>query len=132
MVADMPENYEGHPAFQFIVDVPADWEDTIVLNGEIGDYITIARKDRHSNDWYIGAITDENSRILEIELSFLDPEVQYIAEIYADGSDADWDTNPYSYVIREETVDQTSTMQIILATGGGQAIRLRPAMEGDL
>ena len=131
MAADTPENYEGHPAFQFIVDVPVDWEDTIVLNGEIGEYVTIARKDRHSDDWYLGAITDEKPRVLEIEFSFLDPGVRYLAEIYADGKDADWDANPDRYVLREETVDQTTIMQLILAPGGGAAIRLRPAMDAD-
>ena len=132
MAADIPENYAGHPAFQFIIDVPVDWEDTLVLNGEIGEYITIARKDRHSGDWYIGAIADENGRTLEIELSFLDPDVQYAAEIYADGPDADWESNPHSYEIRQEIVDSSSTLELALAPGGGQAIRIRLAMEGDL
>jgi alpha-glucosidase len=126
MAADMPENYEGHPAFQFILDVPVDWEDTIVLNGEIGEYITIARKDRHSDDWYLGAITDENGRVLEIELSFLDSGVRYLAEIYADRRDADWKTNPDHYVIRQETIVQTASINLTLAPGGGTAIRLRP------
>ena len=130
MAADMPENYEAHPAFQFIVDVPVDWEDTLVLNGEIGEYVTITRKDRHSEDWYIGAITDENERTLEIELSFLEPEVQYIAEIYADGSDAEWVSNPHSYEIRDEVVDRKTTLKLELAPGGGQAIRLTLASDG--
>ncbi len=132
MAADMPENYEGHPAFQFVIDVPVDWEETLVLNGEIGEYVTIARKDRHSQDWYIGAITDENGRLLKIEFSFLEPDVKYVAEIYADGPDADWETNPRSYEIRQEFVDRGTTMKLELAPGGGQAIRLRPAAEGDL
>ncbi len=131
MAADMPENYQGHPAFQFIVDLTVDWQDTIVLNGEIGEYITIARQDRHSDDWFIGAITDEHARTLEIDLSFLDPDVQYVAEVYADGPDADWESNPHSYEIRRETVDQDSTLQLKLAPGGGQAIRIRLAAEGD-
>lgn len=129
MAADMPENYRGHPAFQFIVDVPTDWEETLVLNGEIGEYITIVRKDRHSDDWYLGSITDENARILEIELSFLDPAVQYVAEIYADSFDADWENNPHGYEIRQELVDSASTLELVLAPGGGQAIRLRPAIQ---
>ncbi len=131
MAADMPENYEGHPAFQFIVDVPTDWEDTLMLNGEIGEYVTIARKDRNSEDWHIGAITDEDGRTLEIELSFLDPDAQYVAEIYADGPDADWESNPHSYEIRQEFVDRESTLELLLSPGGGQAIRLHPATEGD-
>jgi len=126
MAADMPENYQDHPAFQFIVDVPTDWEDTKVLNGEIGEYITIARKDRHSEEWYIGAITDEKGRTLDIELSFLERDVQYVAEVYADGADANWENNPHSYAIRQEIVDSESSMEIVLAAGGGQAIRLKP------
>ena len=130
MAADLPENYQGHPAFQFIADVPVDWEDTLVLNGEIGEYITIARKDRHSEDWYIGAITDQNERILEIELSFLNPDVQYSAEIYADAPDAEWESNPHSYEISGESVDSKTTLELVLAPGGGQAIRLHPALDG--
>jgi len=129
MAADLPENYQGHPAFQFIADVPVDWEDTLVLNGEIGEYITIARKDRHSEDWYIGAITDQNERILEIELSFLNPDVQYSAEIYADAPDAEWESNPHSYEIRQEWADRKTLMKLELAPGGGQAIRLSPVSD---
>lgn len=126
MAADLIENYESHPAFQFIEDVPVDWEETLVLNGEIGDYITIARKDRHSDDWYVGSITDEAGRIFEINLSFLERGVDYVAEIYADGPDADWESNPQSYEIRQEAVNWKSTLMIELAPGGGQAIRIRP------
>lgn len=124
MAADLIENYEDHPAFQFIKDVPVDWHETIVLNGEIGEFITIARKDRHSEDWYIGSLTDENGRSLEIELDFLEKGKEYIAEIYADGPDADWKTNPQSYEIRQENVDHRSTLTLELAPGGGQAIRI--------
>ena len=126
MAADLIENYEGHPAFQFIVDVPTDWHETIVLNGEIGEYITIARKDRNSNEWYIGSITNQFGRTIEIDLSFLDRGIKYVAEIYADGPDADWENNPQSYEIRQEIVDRKSTLKIELAPGGGQAIRIRP------
>jgi alpha-glucosidase len=132
MAADMPENYVGHPAFQFIVDVPVDWEDTLVLNGEIGEYVTVARKDRLSEDWYIGAITDENGCILEIKLPFLETDVQYLAEIYADGAEANWETKPHSYEIRQELVDSSSILTLTLAPGGGQAIRLRPATSVDV
>jgi alpha-glucosidase len=123
MLADLPENYEGHPAFQFLLDVPCDWEDTQVLNGEIGDYLTIIRKDRNGDDWYLGSITNENKRIFEIDCSFLEEGKKYIAEIYADGADADWETNPLPVSITKMEVDRMSKMKIKLARGGGQAIR---------
>lgn len=132
MAADLPENYAGHPAFQFIRDVPVDWTDTKVLHGQIGDFVTIARQDRHSEDWYIGSITDENRRILAAPLSFLDSNRRYVAEIYADGPDADWETNPYSYQISRFVVDNHTTLKLNLAPGGGQAIRLRPAAPAEV
>lgn len=128
MLADLPENHEKNlPAFKFLLDVPVDWEHTKVLNGEIGEYITITRKDRNSEDWYLGSITNENGRTLEVPLTFLDPCKKYIAEIYADGADADWITNPYSLHIYQVLVDSNTVLKIILANGGGQAIRFRPA-----
>ena len=123
MAADLPENYEGKPGFQFIVDVPCDWSDTRVLNGEIGQYVTIVRKDRNSENWYLGSITDENPREFTVSLDFLDPGKEYKAQIYADGKDADWKTNPYPLDISERTVKNTDTLDIKLAPGGGQAIR---------
>jgi len=132
MAADLPENYSNHPAFQFIMDVPVDWQQTLVLNGEIGEYVTIARQDRNSQDWYIGSITDENGRSFEIALDFLQPRQVYVAEIYADGLDADWENNPYAYEISSKLVTQDDRLKIKLAPGGGQAIRFRPATETDL
>lgn len=124
MAADLPENYEANPApFKFIEDVPVDWEDTRVLHGRIGDYVTIARKDRNSQDWYLGSITDENGRALETPLYFLDRGKTYIAEIYRDGDRADWKTNPYEIKIEQRKVDQSSVLLLRLAPGGGQAIR---------
>jgi alpha-glucosidase len=131
MVADLPENYENHPAFQFIIDVPVDWEETLVLHAQIGDYVTIARQDRHSEDWYIGSITDENRRTLDARLSFLDPDKLYVAEIYADGMDAHWESNPSSYDISRFVTDHNTTLRLDLAPGGGQAIHLRPAMTDE-
>lgn len=125
MAADLPENYEGHPAFQFIMDVPVDWEDTIVLNGEIGEYVTIARKDRNSEDWYVGSVTDENGRFFTIPLTFLDPNQTYTAQIYADAANANWETNPQSYTISEQQVNFEDSLTVTLAPGGGQAIRLQ-------
>ncbi|NQT96228.1 MAG: glycoside hydrolase family 97 protein [Candidatus Marinimicrobia bacterium] len=124
MAADLPENYRDHPAFQFIKDVPTDWEETIVLNGEIGDFITIARQDRNSGDWYIGSISDENGRVLEITLDFLDPKCKYRAEIYADAPEADWKTNPYAYEIKRKKINYGDCLILDLAPGGGAAIRL--------
>jgi alpha-glucosidase len=131
MAADLPENYQGHPAFEFIVAVPVDWQDTRVLDGQIGDYVTVARQDRHSEDWYIGSITDEQGRTLDAPLSFLDPGQQYVAEIYADGADADWESNPLSFEISRFLVDHDTLLKLELAPGGGQAIRLRPASAVD-
>lgn len=126
MAADLPKNYEANPKpFQFIVDVPVDWEDTKVLNGQIGDYLTIVRKDRNSSDWYLGSITDENSRTLEISLNFLDENKKFIAEIYRDGNKADWKTNPYEIIIEQKPVERNQSLTIQLAPGGGQAIRFK-------
>src|SRR5437762_14327984 len=87
MAADLPENYERQPAFQFIRDVAVDWDTTRVLAGKIGDYVIVARRERNGPSWYIGAITDEEGRTFDIPLSFLSPGRKYVAEIYADGPD---------------------------------------------
>ncbi len=127
MAADLPENYEGQPAFRFIRDVPVDWERTEVLEGRIGDYVVVARQERGGRDWYVGAITDEETRSLEISLSFLPAGASYVAEIYADGEGAHWLHNPLPVAISQQLVDSGSTLTIALAPGGGQAIRIRPA-----
>lgn len=127
MAADLPENYENQPAFQFIVDVPADWQDTRVLHAQIGDYVTIARKERNGDNWYVGSITDEHGRSLETSLTFLEAERKYVAEIYADAPDAHWEANPLAISVFRTLVDRNSTLNLKLAPGGGQAIRLRPA-----
>jgi alpha-glucosidase len=123
MAADLPQNYEGHPAFKFIEDVPTDWETTTVLNGEIGKFITIARKDRNSSDWYIGSITNADARTLHVKLDFLSPGKKYTAEIYQDGKHADVAANPKSFEITSQEVDATTGLEIKLAPGGGTAIR---------
>ena len=126
MAADLPKNYEARPdAFQFIVDVPTDWEDSIALAGEVGDFVVFSRKDRNSNDWYIGAVTDEQARQVELPLDFLDKDRNYTAQIYRDGDDAHWKTNPYSIVIEEVEVNSASKLELTLAAGGGTAIRLK-------
>jgi alpha-glucosidase len=126
MAADLIENYEGQPAFKFIEEVPTDWEETRVLNGRIGDYVTIARRDRNSDDWYVGSVSDELARTLDVPLSFLDPDRQYVAEIYADAFNADWEVKPQNIAIGERAVSSRSVLTIRLAPGGGQAIRIRP------
>lgn len=127
MAADLPENYEKHPeAFQFIKDVAVDWSDSRVLNGEVGRYVTIARKARDGNEWFVGAINDENGRNLQVPLSFLDKGKRYRAEIYRDGDGADFKTNPFAFARETKTVRSTDTLDINLAPGGGQAIRFVP------
>ncbi len=124
MAADLPENYAKFPRpFQFIRDVPADWADTRVLNGEVGDYVTMARKDRNSQDWYLGAITDESPRSLKVPLGFLDAGRRYWATIYRDGKDAGFQGNPASVEIETRRVSSGDTLMLDLAPGGGQAIR---------
>lgn len=125
MAADLIENYENQPAFQFIRDVAVDWEQTRVLEGKIGDYVVVARQQRDADHWYIGAITDEEARTFQVPLSFLSSGRKYVAEIYADGPGAHWLTNPLPVEISRVNVDATSTLSIKLAPGGGQAIRLR-------
>jgi alpha-glucosidase len=128
MAADLIENYEANMApFQFIKDVPADWQETRVLNGEIGDFVTIARKDRRSENWYLGAVTDEEGRNLEVPLSFLSPGRKYRAQIYRDGPTAHYRTNGKDIVIEERTVTARDTLTLRLAAGGGQAIRFLAA-----
>ena len=128
MAADLPEHYDLHPdAFKFIEDVPVDWDDTKVLEAEPGDYITIARKEKGKSAWYVGAITDENSRTSTLPLSFLDKEKRYIATIYRDADDADWKNNPEAYTIEKFVVTSTTNLQLKLAPGGGAAIQIIPA-----
>ncbi|MCF6132193.1 glycoside hydrolase family 97 protein [Flavobacterium wongokense] len=127
MAADLPENYEKHlDAFQFIKDVAVDWQDSKYLEAEPGDYLTVARKDKHSENWFVGAITDENARKSKINLSFLTPGKKYKAIIYQDGKTADWKNNPMSYEIITKTVTSKDAVQLNLAAGGGAAISFQP------
>ncbi|BDX36807.1 alpha-glucosidase [Tenuifilaceae bacterium CYCD] len=126
MAADLPENYEGHPAFQFIRDVAVDWEQTKVLNGEVGDYITVARQERGTDRWFIGSVTDENARDLTVKLDFLEKGKKYQATMYVDAPDAHWNDNPTAYDIKKQEVDSNSELQLKLAPGGGAAISLFP------
>lgn len=125
MAADLPENYEGNPALQFILDVPVDWEDTKVLDAKIGDYCTIVRKDRSSEDWYLGAATNEEKRTFEQKLTFLDKNAKYLAEIYRDGEGAHWKNNPKAIIIEKVEVDSNFRLTFPQAAGGGIAIRFK-------
>jgi alpha-glucosidase len=127
MAADLPENYEGKPAFQFIRDVAVDWDTTRVMDGRIGDYVVVARRERGGRDWFVGAITDEEGRTLDVPLSFLPPNRRYVAEIYADGPKAHWLDNPLPVAISSRPVTSATRLRVALAPGGGQAIRIRPA-----
>jgi alpha-glucosidase len=127
MAADLPENYVNQPAFQFIKDVAVDWDTTRVLDGRIGDYVLVARKQRGADQWFLGAITDEEARTFDVPLDFLPRGRSYVAEIYADGPGAHWLDNPLPVAISRRTVTSASRLRVVLAPGGGQAIRIRPA-----
>src|SRR6266702_1606876 len=115
MAADLPENYEHQPAFQFIRDVAVDWDTTRVLEGKIGDYVVVSRRERNGPDWFIGAITDEEARTFDIPLSFLTPGRRYVAEIYADGPGANWATNPLPVAISQRPVTSLTRLHLVLA-----------------
>ena len=126
MAADLPENYEKHmDAFQFIKDVPVDWQKSVYLEAEPGRYITIARKDKHSNNWYVGCTAHEGGHTSELLLNFLDKGKKYEATIYADAKDANWKTNPKAYTITKQKVNAKTKLKLTAAQGGGYAIQIR-------
>jgi alpha-glucosidase len=127
MAADLPEHYLSEPkAFQFIKDVPADWAETRVLNGAVGDYVTIVRQDRNSADWYLGAATDESARTLEVALDFLAPGKRYEAQIYRDGEATDFrNDHRHDYVVERRVVTAQDRLALRLAPGGGEAVRFK-------
>lgn len=126
MAADLPESYEKYmDAFQFIKDVAVDWDDSRYLEAEPGDYITVARKAKHSEDWFVGCTVDENGHTSELKLDFLKPGEKYIATIYADAPDADYRTNREAYVITRKTVTSKSRLKLKAAPGGGYAISIK-------
>jgi hypothetical protein len=129
MAADLIEHYEGQVAFQFIRDVGVDWEEYTVINGEVGDFVTIARKEKNTDKWFLGSITDENARDLSIPLDFLDSDKSYKATIYRDGDNAHWNDNPTEIVIEQQDVNKNTTLDIRLAPGGGVAISFMPNPE---
>ena len=126
MAADLPENYEKYAdAFQFIKDVPVDWQKSVYLEAEPGRYITIARKDKHSNDWYVGCTSHEGGHTSELLLNFLDKGKKYEATIYADAKDAHWKTNPKAYTITKQKVNAKTKLKLTAAQGGGYAISIK-------
>ncbi|MGN1226834.1 MAG: glycoside hydrolase family 97 catalytic domain-containing protein, partial [Candidatus Cryptobacteroides sp.] len=130
MACDLPENYKRFPdAFQFIKDVPVDWEDSRYLEAEPGDYITVARKAKDCGDWYVGCTADENGHISTLNLDFLSPGALYEATVYADAPDAHYQANPQAYLIKTCLLSSKDRLQIKAAPGGGYAIRFK-AIEG--
>jgi len=124
MASDFIENYKSHPALEFIKAVPVSWDTSIVLNGEIGNYLTIARKDRQSRDWYIGSITNQNSRSFQLKLSFLEEGI-YQASIYSDGKQTDLEKKPDIYDFTKKVFTRRDTLKVNMTGGGGQAVQLK-------
>lgn len=126
MACDLPENYERFAdAFRFIEDVPVDWKDSRYLEAEPARYITVARQDKNSDDWYLGAITDDQPRTATVSLDFLPKGVKYEATVYEDAPGAHWKDNPQAYRIRTVKVDAKSRLKLNLASGGGAAVRIK-------
>lgn len=126
MAADLPENYNKYlDAFQFIKDVPVDWQKSIYLEAEPGRYITVARKDKHSNDWYIGCTANENGHTSHLKLNFLDKNKKYEATIYADAKNAHYKNNPKAYTITKKKVDANTSLTIVAKEGGGYAVSIK-------
>jgi hypothetical protein len=133
MAADLPENYLRYPdAFQFIKDVAVDWEDSRIINAEPGDFLTVARKRKGGQDWFVGAITDEMGRNSVVPLSFLPKGEKYLVTIYRDAADAHWQQNPQAYVIEKFIADNSTKLTLRLAPGGGAAVSLVPASSEDV
>ena len=126
MACDLPENYQDEPALQFIRDVGVDWEQSRVLSGEVGDFVTIAREERETGHWFVGGITDAEAREISVEFGFLEPGKTYRARIYRDAEDAHYRDNPTSLVIEEMEVTRETSRTFRLAPGGGFAISLIP------
>jgi alpha-glucosidase len=126
MAADLPKNYqENLAAFQFIKDVPTDWHESIAIAGEVGEYVAFARQERGGDDWFVGALTDEQARTLTLPLNFLDKNKRYQAQIYRDGKNAEWINNPYEMIIENRQVTANDQLVLPLATSGGAAIRFK-------
>jgi alpha-glucosidase len=127
MACDLPENYMKHAdAFRFIEDVPCDWEQSLLVDGQIGAFCVFARQERGGDNWFIGGINADEPRTVEVPLTMLEKGKRYRATIYRDGKKADWQTNPYDYVIETKTVQANKRLKIKMASGGGFAIKLSP------
>ena len=125
MLADRPEVYDKYPkVFEFLKEVPVNWQTTIPLLGKIGEYFVVARQDRDSSDWYIGGVTNEFARRVNLNLEFLEDGIKYTAYIYRDGGAADYRENPLDIEVEKRVIDKTELLDIWLAAGGGFAIRL--------
>ena len=125
MAAELPENYNRFKdAFQFIKDVAVDWDDSKYLEAEPGDYITVARKAKGTNNWFLGNVNGLTTRTSNITLDFLDPGKSYTATIYADAKDADYKTNPQAYVIKKMTVNSKTKLSTVSVPGGGYAVSI--------
>ena len=130
MAADLPENYNRFlDAFQFIKDVPVDWDDSRYLEAEPGDYITVARREKGGNNWYVGSTVDENGHTARFSLDFLEPGKKYIATIYADAPDAHYKDNPQAYTIRKYIVTNKTHIVQPCAPGGGFAMSIEEATD---
>lgn len=126
MACDLPEHYMEHPdAFRFIEHVPCDWERSMLVDGKIGDFCVFARQERGTDNWYIGGITDEEAREIEVPLTMLEKDKTYTLTLYRDAEDAVWDTNPYAYQIEEREVSSDDTLRVRMAPGGGFAMELK-------
>lgn len=133
MAADLPENYEAKPdAFQFIKEVPIEWDDSKYIAAEPGDYVAVARKEKEKDNWYLGAITDENARTLPVPLNFLDADKWYIITLYRDGDKANWKDNPEEYVIEKFAVKNSTVLNLKLAPGGGCAASIKPVTAAEI
>jgi hypothetical protein len=124
MACDLPENYKNQPAFQFIREVGVDWEQSIVLNGEVGDFVTIAREEKETGNWFIGGITDENARAIEVDFEFLEKGKTYEATIYKDAPDAHYKNNPKAITVVKIEITKGMSQTFKLVEGGGFAISL--------
>lgn len=122
MASDMIENYENNPAFEFITSCPTDWSKTIVPDAKIGEFLTVARKDKASENWFLGSITNKDARTVKLDLKFLSSGKKYKAKIFRDGKGADYETNPYPVIIEEKEVDAKTILSVDLAKSGGVAI----------
>jgi alpha-glucosidase len=127
MVSDLPKNLEDNPtALEWVKAVPTDWETTVVPKAEIGDHVVVVRKDRDSEDWYLGGITNEEAKQINVELDFLEQGITYEAHIWADGEEADWEANPYPLDRITRKVTSETILELDLANGGGVAVRFTP------